>query len=193
MDRYEKWADEVIVKIREKMEWVSEKNKNKIPYKTDKNGDYGDRSDTSKEWNIDDGLNWWTNGFWAGIMWLMYQDTGNEHYAEIARVSEERMEKCFHDFYGLHHDVGFMYMPTAVADWRLTANPNSRKIAMHAANILAGRFNPETGEKVRSLGGQGYKEGSSWTRGQGWAVDGFLLASRAGLRGHSCKNPPGNC
>lgn len=248
MNRYEKWADEVIVKIREKMEWVSEKNRNKIPYQTDKSGNYDDRSDSSKEWNVDDGLNWWTNGFWAGIMWLLYQDTGEERYVQIARISEERMEKCFHDFYGLHHDVGFMYMPTAVADWRLTANPNSRKIAMHAANILAGRFNPvgkfirawndlekdtrgwaiidcminisllywaseecgdprfrqiammhadtviknfirpdgsvchivefnpETGEKICSHGGQGYAEGSSWTRGQGWAIYGFMIS-----------------
>lgn len=248
MGCHEKWADEVIVKIREKMEWVSEKNKNKIPYLTDKNGDYDDRSDQSKDWNIDDGLNWWTNGFWAGIMWLLYQDTGEERYAEIARISEKRMEKCFHDFYGLHHDVGFMFVPTAVTDWRLTANPNSRKIAMHAANILAGRFNPagkfirawndlktdtrgwaiidcminisllywaseesgdprfcqiammhadtvmrnfirqdgsvchivefnpETGEKVCCHGGQGYEEGSSWTRGQGWAIYGFMIS-----------------
>lgn len=36
-------------------------------------------------------------------------------------------------------------------------------------------FDPETGEMVRSLGGQGYGEGSSWTRGQGWAVYGFMI------------------
>ena len=57
------------------MEWVSEKNRNKIPYQTDKDGNYDDRSDSSKQWRIDDGLNWWTNGFWAGILWLLYQDT----------------------------------------------------------------------------------------------------------------------
>lgn len=57
MQRYEEWADTVIEKIRKKMEWVSEKNKDKIPYRTDENGDYDDRSDPSKEWRIDDGLN----------------------------------------------------------------------------------------------------------------------------------------
>ena len=33
--RYEEWADTLIEKIREKMAWVSEKNKDKIPYQTD--------------------------------------------------------------------------------------------------------------------------------------------------------------
>lgn len=248
MISYETWANETIDKIREKMDWVSEKNRDKIPYTTDENGDYDNRADVSGDWRVDDGLNWWTNGFWGGIMWLLYQDTQNTRYAQIARISEERMEKCFEEYYGMHHDVGFMFMPTAVADYRLTGNGNSRKIGMHAANLLAGRFNPagkfirawndldvdtrgwaiidcmfnisllywaseeskdprfkqiammhadtvrehfvrpdgsvnhivefnpETGEKVRSLGGQGYGEGSSWTRGQGWALYGFMIS-----------------
>lgn len=248
MERYEAWADEVIEKIRAKMAWVSEKNKDKIPYTTDSDGNYDDRSEESKEWRMDDGINWWTNGFWGGILWLLYQDTKEERYSNIARISEEKMAKCFEDYYGLHHDVGFMFVPTAVADYRLTGNPESRKLAMHAANLLAGRFNPvgrflrawndlkddtrgwaiidcmmnlsllywaseeskdprfrqvammhadtvmehfvrpdgsvnhivefnpETGEKVKSYGGQGYEDGSAWSRGQGWAVYGFAIS-----------------
>lgn len=248
MEHYDIWADQLIRKIREKLAWVSEKNKDKIPYQTDREGNYDDRSDTTREWRTDDGLNWWTNGFWAGILWLLYQDTKEERYKEIARVSEERMDRCFEEFYGLHHDVGFMYMPTAVADWRLTGNPESRRRAMHAATLLAGRFNPagrfirawndleedtrgwaiidcmfnlsllyfaseeskdprfrqiamlhadtvmesfirpdgsvchivefdpETGKRLRSLGGQGYGHGSAWTRGQGWALYGFMIS-----------------
>ena len=63
MEQYREWAEPVMEKIREKMEWVSKKNQDKIPYRTDENGDYDDRSDLSREWNTDDGLNWWTNGF----------------------------------------------------------------------------------------------------------------------------------
>lgn len=248
MEAYEAWANEVILRIREKMDWVSEKNRDKIPYTADENGNYDDRADLSKPWRIDDGLNWWTNGFWGGMMWLLYQDTKQEKYAQIARISEEKLEQCFADYYGLHHDVGFMFVPTAVADWRLTKNASSKRIALHAANLLAGRFNPVgkfirawndleedtrgwaiidcmfnisllywaseetkdprfkqiammhadtvmenfvrpdgsvnhivefdpgTGAFVRSLGGQGYGEGSSWSRGQGWAVYGFMIS-----------------
>ena len=135
MEQYRKWAEPVMKKIREKMEWVSKKNQDKIPYQTDENGDYDDRSDLSREWNTDDGLNWWTNGFWGGIMWLLYQDTKKEHYAQIAQNLEDKLTRCFEDFYGLHHDVGFMFQPTAVINWRLTKNKNSIKTALHAANL----------------------------------------------------------
>ncbi len=37
-------------------------------------------------------------------------------------------------------------------------------------------FDPETGEYLRSPGGQGYEAGSSWSRGQGWALYGFALS-----------------
>ncbi len=244
MSAYEIWADEVIQKIRTKIQWVSEKNRDKIPYTTDENGNYDDRSDTEKEWREEDGLNWWTNGFWGGMMWLLFQDTRDTRYMEIARISEYRLEQCLMDYYGLNHDVGFMFLLTAGADYRLSENVKSRKIAMHAANILAGRFNPvgkfirawnedakgwaiidcmmnlallywaseesgdprfrqiammhadttmkyfvrpdgsvnhivvfdpETGDMEKSLAGQGSHQGSSWTRGQGWAVYGFTI------------------
>lgn len=39
-------------------------------------------------------------------------------------------------------------------------------------------FNAETGEFITSVGGQGYGIGSSWTRGQAWAIYGFALSYR---------------
>lgn len=40
-------------------------------------------------------------------------------------------------------------------------------------------YNPETGEVVDHPRGQGYASGSSWSRGQGWAIYGFALAYMA--------------
>ena len=42
--------------------------------------------------------------------------------------------------------------------------------------IHIGEFDPYTGEFLRSVGGQGYAHGSSWTRGQAWALYGFTLS-----------------
>ena len=39
-------------------------------------------------------------------------------------------------------------------------------------------FDSKTGEMLHSLGGQGMQEGSSWTRGQSWALYGFALSYR---------------
>ena len=82
------WLDQVYGKIETKMEWVSEKSKDKIPYLTI-NGVHDDRSDLSKKWNENDGLNWWTNGFWGGMMWQLYKATGEEIYRENAEETEE--------------------------------------------------------------------------------------------------------
>ncbi len=182
-------------------------------------------------------------------MWLLYLRTGDQRYVDIARYAEKKLDQAFADFYGLHHDMGFVWLPSAVADYRITGNPESRKRGLMAATILSGRFNPAarifrawdqwsgapdedtagwaiidcmmninllywasdetgdprfreqavmyadqvmkyyirpdgssnhimrfdpvTGELTGSLGGQGYAEGSSWTRGQAWAMYGF--------------------
>lgn len=45
------------------------------------------------------------------------------------------------------------------------------------------RFDPATGEMIDTLGGQGIGVGSSWTRGQAWAIYGFALSYR-----HTKKN-----
>lgn len=64
-----------------------------------------------------------------------------------------------------------------------------RNIAMKHADMAMKNFvredgsvkhiisiNPENGEYIESFGGQGFGEGSSWTRGQAWAIYGFALS-----------------
>lgn len=72
---------------------------------------------------------------------------------------------------------------------RETGDPRFAKTAMlHADRTLKEfirengsvshiiEFDPETGKRVRELGGQGYCLGSSWSRGQAWGLYGFTLA-----------------
>lgn len=140
------WVEETIAKVAGKMSWLREKSADKIPYRTC-DGVHEDKR--TGEYPIDDGLQWWTNGFWSAMLWLMYLETGEEKYATIARKSEDWLDECFETFHGLHHDVGFMWLMSAVADYRLTANSDSRRRGLHAANLLAGRFNP-VGRYIRA-------------------------------------------
>lgn len=242
------WVNHVVDKITAKMDWVSVKSKNKIPYTTI-DGEHDDRSVHNPTHSADDGICWWTNGFWGGMMWQLFNATGEPKYKQIAEISEVKLDSCFLEFDGLHHDVGFMWLPTSVANYKLTGNPDSRKRSLHAANLLAGRYNPagefirawndiegedtrgwaiidcmlnipllywasnETGDPrfkhiamkhadttmntfvrpdgsvnhivefdpamggvINTYGGQGYEDGSSWTRGQSWALYGFMMS-----------------
>ena len=94
-------------------------------------------------------LSWWTNGFWPGILWQMYQCTKDSIYKNAAEHTEQEFDCILENFEALHHDVGFLFLHTAVADYRITGNPKSRVRGLHAANILAGRFNP-SGNFIRA-------------------------------------------
>lgn len=90
-----------------------------------------------------DGVSWWTNGFWPGLMWQMYLRTGQERYRQEAERAEATLDQALEEFDHLHHDVGFMWQISAGADYRITGNPLSRRRALKAATLLAGRFNPK--------------------------------------------------
>lgn len=198
-----------------------------------------------KEDMCETNISYWTNGFWSGMLWQLYHSFGDENFKKTACTNEAALDTALQNFEGLHHDVGFMWLQTAVANYKLTGNPDSRKRALHAATILAGRYNPagkfirawnldkigwmiidcmmnvplltwasketgdprfafianehvkttqrvlvradgschhiavmnpHTGEVIEFPEGQGYCSGSSWTRGQAWALYGFALA-----------------
>lgn len=234
--------NEIADKIIRKEEKVAARNKGKIPY-TAKDHVFDDRSDKKD-------ICWWTNGFYGGMMWQLFNATGNELFKECAVKLEEQMDAAFLNYNGMDHDAGFRWLPTAVADYRLFAGEDSKNRGLLAAASLAGRFNlngnfirawndwgddrdttgwaiidcmmnlpllywaskelgdprfkeiaiahantaqdyfiredgsvrhivgfdPVTGEFDREYGGQGYGEGSSWTRGQTWALYGFTLS-----------------
>lgn len=237
------WAKEVSEKIKQKMKIVAERSKDKIPYTT-VDGMFDDKSDRD--------ICWWTNGFWGGMMWQLYNATNDELYKNIAISNEVKLDKNLMSHQGMDHDSGFKWLLTAIANYRITKDMESRNRGLLAADNLAGRFNPvgrfirawnnwdrnedgsfagrviidcmmnlpllywaseelhdpryrqiammhadtaaknfiredgsakhivefnaETGEYLHSLGGQGYGHGSSWTRGQAWAIYGFALS-----------------
>ena len=192
-----------------------------------------------------DGNSWWTGGFWPGMMWQLYHATGKDVYKDEALRVEKLLTEEFRKFDLLNHDVGFMYLLSTGAHDKLLGDAQAHTDTLHAATLLAGRFNPvgfirawpqeeragyaiidcmmnlsllywasratkdprfeaiarihadttirqflredgsschivifdpKTGEVLDRPGGQGYAPGSSWSRGQAWALYGFTLS-----------------
>lgn len=233
------WAKKIFKKIDEKLTVEAKRLGGKIPYIP---------SAETRLYEEDLGTSdpvWWTNGFWSGMMWQMYHATEKELYKKTAELNEAALDKAFEIYTGLHHDVGFMWLHTAVANFRLTGNERSKARGLHAAHLLAGRYNPRgkyirswnrdragwviidsmlnipmlywaekeigdprfryiaedhadkvmnqivrpdgsvnhigvfdpsNGELIETPAGQGYASGSSWSRGQAWAIYGFALS-----------------
>lgn len=84
---------------------------------------------------------WWTSGFWPGLLWIMHDVTGKPHYKDAAWAWDERIEQCMVRESNLHHDVGFQFLPTAIAKYKITGDKDGRRRGLQAANFLAGRFN----------------------------------------------------
>lgn len=238
MMNYKNWAEEEWLKCEKKVSRTAERIKGNIPYTT-KDGKYQFAAD----------VDWWTNSFWSGILWLMYKETKEERFKVWAEDVENTLAKNFDDAEKLHHDVGFMWLLSSVKNYELTGNPKSKSHALIAAHMLAGRYNikggyirawntwvendaddkrgwaiidcmmnipllywateitgddrfkyiamshadkviesfirpdgsvnhivkfdPTNGDFVESFAGQGYAVGSSWSRGQAWAINGF--------------------
>lgn len=232
---HREWLDDVRTKLHQKMLFASRKadEVDFIPYTTE-NGQW-------KGLEID----WWTNGFWPAMMWQMNWLTGDETYRTAAIRAEKMMDQALENFKVLHHDVGFMWLIHSGVHYGLEKNQDSFDRTYFAANLLAGRFNPngfirawngseqqgwsiidtmmnlpllywasdvtkdpryrliakkhadtamkhfvradgscnhivifdpETGEFLENPAGQGAFSGSSWSRGQAWALYGFTLS-----------------
>lgn len=152
------WLEEVYEKLEKKIFEECVRMGDKIPYWTEKGvyqEDYGKKD-----------IYWWTNGFWPGILWKMYHATEKKCYRSCAEQAEKTLDQALHGFMGLHHDTGFMWLHSAVANYRLTNAKESRVRGLLAANILAGRYNP-VGEYIRAWNPECVEEGEDCT---GWII-----------------------
>lgn len=107
---------------------------------------------------IERGYDWWANGFWGGILWQLYHETKQDNLRESAIIQEKRLDRALFEFKDVHHDVGFMWLLTAVAHYKVTKDPQAYRTGLHAANLLAGRFNVEGNFLV------------SWNDHPGWVI-----------------------
>ncbi|MBR2036115.1 MAG: glycoside hydrolase family 88 protein [Lachnospiraceae bacterium] len=142
--QHQNWIDTTWEKVDKKLSRTAVKSREKIPYTT-VNGEHDNR--------VGKGITWWTNGFWGGMMWLMYEATGNEEYRKTAERSEELLDDALRQYKALHHDVGFMWHLTSGANYRLTGNEASAVRNFFAATSLFSRYNID-GDFIRAWNGE---------------------------------------
>ena len=132
IEQNKEWINSTFDKISNKLQKVAVRSRNKLPYTVDENGVHDNKAENQ--------IFWWTNGFWGGMMWLMYSHTKNEDYLKTARISGEMVNKIFADFKHIDHDAGFLWHLTAGADYRLTGSKEAWNANMLAASCLYSRY-----------------------------------------------------
>ena len=249
IDNERNWAKTTADRFEHKLRAVRERSAEKIPNRAvdgvHNNKIFeGDRDDA-------DGICWWTNGFWAGMLWQAYTRPMMTAMPRLPVTPSAVWMRRSTFTWGCTMMSALCGCPAPVADYRLTGDadappprsarrpaagpgrfnpagyirawndipgsdsdtrgwaiidclfnipllywaseetkdPRFRKIAMTHADTVAANFiradgsarhivefDPETGAFVRDYGGQGYAQGSSWTRGQTWALYGFVMS-----------------
>lgn len=140
-------------KLDKKLSNTSVKSRYKLPF-TVKGGVHDDRSKS---------ILTWINGFWGGLMSLMYAGTKKECYKITAEVSEKKLDGAFNYMQDLNHDVGFMWHILSGANYRLTGNADSKNRNIIAAMSLMSRYNV-TGDYIRCWNGLFNNEDTAgWT------------------------------
>ncbi len=144
MDLSKQWIDQAIVKAMRRTDGILAEVTD-FPHVTEK-----------KRWVCTpDGV--WTGGFWAGILWLCYEQEKTAQRLQDATRFTDRLLPRAHDTH--NHDLGFMFYPSAIKGWQLTGNEMYRQTARQAAVALAEQFNPEAG----FIPGWGFFGGTDWS------------------------------
>jgi hypothetical protein len=85
----------------------------------------------------------WTSGFYPGVLWYLYQYSGDPELQALAEKWTVGLEGQKRDT-GTH-DVGFQIMCSFGNGYRLTGPAAYKDIILQAARSLATRFNPAVG------------------------------------------------
>lgn len=93
----------------------------------------------------------WLASFWAGLVWLAYAATQDSKLRAYARSLLPSFERRLTQHIHINHDLGFLFCLSARAQWQLDEDRHARKLALQAAEMLAGRYNPK-GEYIQAWG-----------------------------------------
>lgn len=85
----------------------------------------------------------WTSGFFPGVLWFLYEYTGNKKWMNEAKKYTANIEK--EKYNRGTHDMGFKVYCSFGAGYRLTNDAQYREVIIQSARTLATRFNKTVG------------------------------------------------
>lgn len=95
------------------------------------------------EWELV-GVRDWTSGFWGGVLWYAYEMSGDEKLKIAAHRYSMSLEEIAYTK-AIDHDIGFQMYCSLGNGYRLTGNPEYKRILLAAADTLATLYNPIVG------------------------------------------------
>lgn len=146
------WQEEAWAHIVKKVEKTSKRIQNQFPH-----------ASVGGVYQLEP-ASWWTAGFWPGLLWLVYRDTKDERLSGYAKSCEQQLDQVILDYEKLDHDIGFMWILTSVARYKLQGDGSAKRKALLAANLLSARFNLK-GNYIRAWNPWNPSEDNA-----GWAI-----------------------
>lgn len=97
----------------------------------------------------------WIEGFYTGMVWLSYEYSGDELFRQAAKQQINDFRNRLTGSVNLdHHDIGFLYSPSAMAGWIIDGDAEARQLALDAADKLMNRWRPEA-QLIQAWGKEG--------------------------------------
>lgn len=94
-------------------------------------------------WSTTD-VNGWTSGYWPGILWYMYEYSGDEGLKNDAHRFTMPLQEA-KNWHNKYHDLGLIAFCSFGNGYRLTQNAVYKSILLETADSLATLFNPNVG------------------------------------------------
>lgn len=89
---------------------------------------------------------YWTSSFWLGMLFLAKETTNSTEFdAVIANQLKHFKERLENNIELETHDIGFLYSLSAVADYKVNGNEQSKQLAIDAADKLMTRYSEKAG------------------------------------------------
>lgn len=89
---------------------------------------------------------YWTASFWVGQLFLAKEYFDTQEFDGIITEQMKMFQYRLDNRIDLEtHDIGFLYILSAIADYKVNANQQSKELAINAADALMERFHEKAG------------------------------------------------